>query len=124
MKKQKSLQEIQDRYEAAGFSGRRLLRALEGDKEYQKLLQQKKREITSTITTTTEEKKKYPLPLNEDYIILSLCRELEQRALSAADRQLVALAKTQLEHEWRTHLIKTLRKLKEKYTSETPTQPS
>lgn len=111
----KSLQKIEDAYRNAGFAGSRLRRALEEDKEYQNILRERKKAVTSTVSVTPVERKRYVLSADTDYTILELCKKLEQRNLPAADRKLVELAKTQLEHDWRTPLLAALQQLQKKY---------
>ena len=58
---------------------------------------------------------KYVLKTKRDAEILKLCKELEKLKLSADDRKLVSLIKTQLEKDWRKHLIIKLNKILQKY---------
>ena len=59
--------------------------------------------------------KKYVLKTKRDITILNLCKKLEKLKLSKADRDLVALIKTQFERDWRKYLVKFLEKLLKKY---------
>ncbi len=61
------------------------------------------------------EKKKYVLPTSQDLEILKSCKKLEKFKLSGEDKILVKIIKTQLENNWRIHLIKTLNKILKKY---------
>ena len=58
---------------------------------------------------------KYVLKTKRDLEILKLCKELEKLKLSADDRRLVSLINTQLESDWRKHLLIKLNKLLQKY---------
>lgn len=58
---------------------------------------------------------KYVLSTPEDYDILAKAMELEKIKLSKTDREVVALIRTQLERNWRKHLLKKLEELLEKY---------
>lgn len=59
--------------------------------------------------------KKYVLKTKRDITILNSCKKLEKLKLSKADRNLVALIKTQLERDWRKYLLNALEKLLRKY---------
>ena len=59
--------------------------------------------------------KKYIVKTKRDIDILNLCKKLEKLNLSKKDKNLVALIKTQLEKDWRKHLLKTLNKIFKKY---------
>ncbi len=56
--------------------------------------------------------KKYILKTKRDIKILNLCKKLEKIKLSKEDGQFVKLIKSQLEKDWRKHLIKKLNDLK------------
>jgi hypothetical protein len=58
---------------------------------------------------------KYILKTKTDIQILNLCKKLEKAKLSKNDRALVTLIKTQLEKDWRKHLLIKLNKLSKKY---------
>lgn len=64
---------------------------------------------------TQNDKKKYLLPEKQDFEILAKCKELEKKKLSKQDREMVRFIKTQLEKDWRKHLIKKLNQLLNKY---------
>ena len=66
-------------------------------------------------TTTKSDKKKYALKTKRDIEILNLCKKLEKLNLLENDKALVTLIKTQLEKDWRKHLIIKLKKLLNKY---------
>ena len=71
--------------------------------------------LTEKFNISPTEKKKYILSTNEDFKILKLCKKLEKLKLSNEDRTLVKLTKTQLESNWRIHLLKILTKILKKY---------
>ena len=73
--------------------------------------------LTEKFNISPTEKKKYVLSTNEDFKILKSCKKLEQLKLLNEDKILVKLIKTQLEHNWRIHLLKRLNKIFEKYSS-------
>ena len=60
-------------------------------------------------------KMKYVLKTKRDIEILNLCRRLEKFDLSKNDKDLAKLVKTQLEQDWRKHLLIKLEKLLKKY---------
>lgn len=64
---------------------------------------------------TGKDKKRYVLKEDRDYKILGLVYELEKCKLSAEDKLIVALIRTQLEHDWRKPLLKYLGQLLRKY---------
>ena len=59
--------------------------------------------------------KKYILKTKRDIKILNLCNKLLKLKLSKPDNDLVLLIKTQLEKDWRKHLINVLDKILRKY---------
>ena len=63
----------------------------------------------------TKDKKRYVLKEDRDYQILGQIYKLEKRKLSAEDKIMVKLARTQLEHDWRKPLLKILDQLVKKY---------
>ena len=63
----------------------------------------------------SKDKKKYVLKDKEDYKILEKIYNLEKYKLSKKDKELVNLARTQLEKEWRKPLMKFLDKLIKNY---------
>ena len=58
---------------------------------------------------------KYVLKTKRDLEILRLCNGLSKLKLSKSDKKLASLIKTQLEKDWRKHLLIELRKLARKY---------
>jgi hypothetical protein len=64
---------------------------------------------------TPEEKKKYLLPEERDFEILAKCNQLEKLELTKEDKFLVGFIMTQLEADWRKHLLEVLNKLIKKY---------
>ena len=55
------------------------------------------------------------MPTNEDYEILSKIKQLEKLKLTKQDKYLIKFVKTQLEHDWRKPILKTLSKVLKKY---------
>lgn len=111
----KSLQRIEDHYLNLGYYGDKLRQALKSDREYQEILEEKKSRLSHRFKFSAKDQKKYVLATDDDYLILGKCKELEKKNLSQNDREIVALIKTQLEDEWRKHLIIALNKLSRKY---------
>jgi len=62
--------------------------------------------------------KKYILKTKRDLDILNSCKRLQKLKLSEKDRDLAALIKTQLERDWRKHLINKLNQLEKKYNNQ------
>ena len=58
---------------------------------------------------------KYILKTKRDAEILILCNELLKIKLSKPDKNLVLLIKTQLEKDWRKHLLIKLNHIVKKY---------
>ena len=58
---------------------------------------------------------KYVLKTKRDLEILRLGNKLSKLKLSKSDKKLASLIKTQLEKDWRKHLIMELRKLTKNY---------
>ncbi len=110
------LQEIQDYYEKQGYSGDKLRKALEKDKEWCKLVNERKSKLRKKFSITKQEEKKYVMSTDKDYEILSKIKQLEKVSLTSEDKSLVKLIKTQLEHDWRKSLIQTLNKSLRKYS--------
>jgi len=54
---------------------------------------------------------KYLLPTQRDVEILNKCKQIEKLKLLKEDKTLVKLIKTQLEKDWRKHLLKKLDEL-------------
>lgn len=113
--KRKSLQEIEDFYVKTGHKEDKLRQALEKDKEYQKLLNERKQKLTKKFKVSTTENRKYVLSTNTDFDILAKCKHLEKMKLSKKDREFVRFVKTQLEHDWRKPIIRELDKLMREY---------
>ncbi|MBI4020179.1 MAG: hypothetical protein HY367_02505 [Candidatus Aenigmarchaeota archaeon] len=118
----KSLRQIEDRYVRKGFSGARLRRALEKDKEYANLLSRKRSRIPRKAKVSKADRKRYVLSTSKDHGILRMVCELENYELSDFDRDMIDLIRTQLEHDWRTPLMKLLQRLHKKYKSVTTNQ--
>ena len=57
----------------------------------------------------------YILKTKRDSYILKLCNKLGKNKLSKNDSDLLVLIKTQLEKDWRKHLLNRLNKLSKKY---------
>ncbi len=55
--KTSSLQQIEDHYEELGYHNQALRKALEKDKWYQKLLEEKRKKIAKKTKTTRKEEK-------------------------------------------------------------------
>ncbi len=110
-----SLQAIQDAYEQRGIRGEALRRALADDGEYQRILAEKRGAIARDLNITTEEQERYVIATERDLDILGAVQQLEQCALSDCDARIVALIRTQLEHDWRTLLLAELDRLMEQY---------
>lgn len=113
--KRRSLQRIEGFYINLGYKGDELRKVLAKDKEYQKLLKERKRKLTKRFKVTPTEKRKYVLSTHADFKILAKCKQLEKLKLTKEDRYLVKFIKTQLEHDWRKPLLKTLNQLSKKY---------
>lgn len=64
---------------------------------------------------TAKDKKRYVLKEDRDYQILGEIYKLEKCKLSAEDKRMVELIRTQLEYDWRKPLLKTLDQLVKKY---------
>ena len=75
----------------------------------------KKKSLTKQVTLSESEKKKYVMSTDRDYEILSKVRQLEKMKLRKNDKILVELIRTQLEHDWRKYLIKTLDRILRRY---------
>ena len=111
----KSLQKIEDYYIKKGLSGSKLRKALESDKEYQKVLSDRKTRLTKKFKIISGEKKEYVLSTNQDYEILGKVKQLEKQKLSVVDRRLIKFIRTQLRQDWRTPIIELLNDLSERY---------
>ena len=65
-----------------------------------------------TIKISKYEKRKYVLSTKKDLKILNKIHEVEKiRNLNKDEKFLLKLIRTQLEHDWRTPLMKTLDKI-------------
>lgn len=111
-----SLQQIEDYYVARGLKGEALRAALQNDTKYQTLLKERKLIIRNKYDITEYEEKEYLLPNEEDYVILSIIKSLEDKNLSDHDKEIVELIKTQLLDDWREPLLERLKKLTQKYS--------
>lgn len=111
----KSLQEIEDYYMSQGLSGEGLRKALNEDKKFQEILQERKQQIKNKLGVSDEDEEKYLLSKEEDYKILAKARELESKQLTNEDKEIVRLVLTQLEEEWREPLLDKLNELLKKY---------
>ena len=111
----KSLQTIEDYYYQKGLRGTKLRHATEKDLEYMNILREKWSNLTKKFEIRPSDIKKYVMSTDQDYEILGMVYILENKKLSDKDKELVKLVKTQLEHHWRTPVIKFLNKLLQKY---------
>ena len=112
---EKSLQKIQNFYENLGYSGNNLRSALLKDKDYRQILEERKQKLTKKINITKSESKKYVLSIDLDYLILEKIKLLEKKSLKKDDKIFVKFIRSQLEHEWRKPLLRTLNSLLSKY---------
>ena len=112
-----SLDSIAEFYLGLGFRGCQLRKVLEQDHEYQQLLQARRLQLdTRYINTVSEaERDMYLLSVQEDFEILEKCKRIERARISAEDRLLTRLIKTQLKDDWRTDILETLNGLLNKY---------
>ena len=67
------------------------------------------------LKVTRIEKGKYVLSVKLDYEILEKCKQLEKLILDSSDKAFVRFARTQLEKDWRTPLLKKLNNVLRKY---------
>jgi hypothetical protein len=111
----KSLQSIEDYYKQRELRGTALRKALERDKEYQKILAARRQKLTQKFLVSPEEKGKYILSTDTDYKILGKIHRLEKLKLQKEDRKIVKFIRSQLELEWRCPLVRFLDKLLRKY---------
>lgn len=74
-----------------------------------------KQKSKEKATLTIAEKKKYAMPTERDYEILLKIKKLEKLKLTKEDMFLVRFIRVQLEHDWRTPLVKALDKILKKY---------
>lgn len=111
-----SLQVIEDYYYRHGLRGSKLRKATENDQAYMKILKKRWLNLTKKFLIEPRDKKRYILSTDQDYLILSKICELEKKKLSNKDKALVKLVRTQLEHHWRTPIIRFLNRLLKKYS--------
>src|SRR3989344_1476901 len=81
---------------------------LKEDKKYQRILLKRKKKIAEKLKESKKEKKKFVLSTERDYEILSKIKELKKKKLSKNEKDLLKLIESQLELDWRKHLIKKL----------------
>lgn len=110
-----SLQTIEDYYYRKGLRGDKLRQATEKDREYMRILRKRWSRLTKKFAVKLQDRRRYILSTDQDYKILGKIYELERKKLSEKDKSLVKLVRTQLEHHWRTPIIKFLDGLVEKY---------
>lgn len=110
-----SLQSIEDYYYRHGLRGSKLRKATENDQKYMKILKKRWSNLTKKFPIKPRDRKRYILSTDQDYLILGKIYELERKKLSGKDKALVKLARTQLEHHWRTPIIRFLNRLLKKY---------
>lgn len=110
-----SLQAIEDYYYRRGLRGSKLRKATENDREYMKILKKRWSKLTKDFPVKAQDRKRYVLSTDQDYQILGKIYELERKKLSDKDKALVKLIRTQLEHHWRTPIIRFLNRLLKKY---------
>ena len=113
--KNKSLQEIEDYYYRKGLRGDALRKATQKDREYMRILRERWSRLTKTFLVRSRDRERYILSTDQDYEILDRIYRLERKKLSERDKALVKLARTQLEHHWRTPILKFLNELLKKY---------
>ena len=113
--KRQSLSAIERSYTNQGYQGARLRQALERDYGYQALLAERRQRLARQFSITPSERKRYVLSTEQDFAILALCKRLARQKLTAQERTLVRLIRTQLEHDWRAPLLKALRNVARKY---------
>jgi len=110
------LQQIEDFYKNQGYSGDKLRKILSKDQEWLKFLKEREKKLTKKISLTQLEKKKYVMSTDEDYKILGKIEQLEKLKLTKDEKFLVELIRTQLEHDWRKPLIRTVNKILRKHS--------
>ena len=110
-----SLQAIEDYYYRHGLRGSKLRKATENDQEFMKILKERWSNLTQKFLIKPQDRKRYILSTDQDYLILGKIYELERKKLSDKDKTLVKLVRTQLEHHWRTPIIRFLNLLLKKY---------
>lgn len=117
--KQKSLQAIEDYYYRKGLRGNKLRNAVQNDREYMEILKRRWLKLTKEFPVKPPDRKRYILSTDQDYEILNKIYKLERKRLSDKDKALVKLVRTQLEHHWRTPILKFLNGLLKKYSEGT-----
>ncbi|MBI2984695.1 MAG: hypothetical protein HYY50_03660 [Candidatus Kerfeldbacteria bacterium] len=110
-----SLQSIEDYYYRHGLRGAALRKATENDEKYVRILKKRRQTLTKQFPVQPRDRKRYVLSTDQDYLILGKIYELGRQKLSATDKALVKLIRTQLEHHWRTPIIRFLNQLLRKY---------
>ncbi|HLD39503.1 MAG TPA: hypothetical protein VJB05_04295 [archaeon] len=108
-----NLDDIVGFYIKLGYAGSRLKKILEKDKNYQDLLKRRVKQL-SNAGISKPEQKKYVLFTNKDVEILKICNMLEKKT-NDEDKYIIRLIKTQLAEDWRTPVLKELKKLQKKY---------
>ena len=89
--------------------------ATQSDREYVQILKKRRMTLRKKFQVKSGDSKKYILSTDQDYIILGKIYELEGRKLSKNDKILIKLIRTQLEHHWRTPILRFLDRLLKKY---------
>jgi len=110
-----SLQVIEDYYFRRGLRGDKLRKATANDEEYMRILKQRRSKLTNDFPVKARDRKKYVLSTDQDYEILGKIYQLEKKKLTAKDKELVKMIRTQLEHDWRRTIVKFLNQLLKKY---------
>lgn len=67
--------------------------------------------LKKSFPLTRAEKRKYVMPTERDYEILKKVKQLEKSKLTKEEKNIMWLIKTQLERDWRKHLLQALNKL-------------
>ena len=71
---------------------------------------------TARNQATKAEYNTYVLKEERDFEILQKCKALQEKNLDTCDARVICLIKTQLEDDWRTPLLKELKKTEKKYS--------
>ena len=98
-----------------GLTGSALRDALNGDVEYQGLLDERKANLRKKFELSEQDEAKYVLSTDSDYEILSMCRHLAKKDLTESDRALISFIESQIELDWRKHLTDKIKLLHDKY---------
>ena len=117
MKKTVSLQAIEDYYYRKGLQGDKLRKATQNDREYVKILKKCWARLTKQFPVQPRDRKRDILSTDQDFKILAAIYTLEQKKLSEADTMFVRFIRTQLEHHWRTPILKFLNRLLKTYNT-------